>query len=71
MIKKFYLLFLLLISLLFVSCATLPQKDNSSKFSRKYETIAVDEKLDYLETKIRYKKPKNLGSLKYYFGKIK
>ena len=63
MIKKFYLLFLLLISLLFVSCATLPQKDNSSKFSRKYETIAVEEKLDYLETKIRYPKFADLPDL--------
>ena len=52
MLKKCLPLFLICLSLLFVSCATLPQKDNSSKFSRKYETIAVDEKLDYLETKI-------------------
>ena len=46
------------ISLLFISCVSTPgkEKDNISMFSRKYETIAVEENLDYLTTNIRYPK---------------
>ena len=54
--KSIHILILSLTSLLFVSCASLPglSKDKDLKFNRKYQTVSIDEKLDYLETKIRY-----------------
>ncbi len=44
-----------LLSLFFVSCATLPGgKKDSQKFSFTYKTVEVSEKLEYLDTKIKY-----------------
>ena len=54
--KSFYRFTVLLFSLLFISCATLPSagKKDSKRISYSYKTVEVSEKLDYLETKIKY-----------------
>lgn len=44
-----------LLSFFFVSCASLPGSfDRKSKFKQKYQTISVEEKLNYLESDIKY-----------------
>ncbi len=53
--KLFYGLLTILLSLFFVSCATLSAgKKESSKFPYTYKTVEVSENLDYLSTKIEY-----------------
>lgn len=52
--KLFYWLSILSISLFFVSCATLPSSENSSKMSYAYKTVEFSENLDYLKTNIKY-----------------
>lgn len=51
------------LSMLFVSCATLPGGNGNTKFSRKYQTISINEKLDYLETNIKYPQFENAPEL--------
>lgn len=54
--KPFYGLLAGIFSLLFISCATLPsaEKKDSKKHSYSYKTVEFSEKLDYLETNIKY-----------------
>ena len=59
------LLLLTFLPLLFISCVSLPgnDKNSDSKFSRKYETVSIDENLDYLQTKICYPQFENVPEL--------
>ncbi len=53
-----------LFAFLFVSCASLPGGNKSQfKFNKKYQTIEVDEKLDYLDSKIKYPQFENYPEL--------
>ena len=62
--KSFYGLFILLFTLTFVSCATLPfEKNSNAKFKQKYEMVSVEENLDYLNTKIEYPQFENIPEL--------
>ena len=57
-------LILILLSALFISCATLPGgKKDSKKISYSYKTISVDEKLEYLDTNIKYPEFEELPEL--------
>ena len=55
--KLFYGI-LILFSLSFISCASLPSvnigKKGNKKTSFSYKTIEISEKLDYLDTEIKY-----------------
>ena len=55
-LKKIFPLLLICLSLLFVSCASISGfgKDAKQRLSAKYETVSIDEKLEYLETEIKY-----------------
>ena len=63
--NKLALAFCFSLSFFFVSCASISGfgKDAKLRFSKKYETVSIDEKLDYLDTKIRYPKFENLPEL--------
>ena len=61
--SKIFILLLCFITVLFASCATLPGGNRSQKFSYKYQIVSVDEKLDYLETKIKYPQFDNIPEL--------
>lgn len=53
-----------ILSNIFVSCLSISGlKDDASKISYKYETVTIDENLDYLETKIKYPKFEQLPEL--------
>ena len=46
-LKKIFPLVLICLSLLFVSCASIPfGKDAKQRFSAKYEMVTIDEKLE-------------------------
>ena len=62
-LNKLFSAALFFVSLFFMSCASLPLKDSGMKFSRKYQMISVDEKLDYLESSIKYPQFENLPEL--------
>ena len=56
------LIYILMIGFCFtlVSCATLSgNKSSNQRFNKKYEIITVEEKLNYLDTKILYPQFKN------------
>ena len=61
--KNLRCIFIVTIAFLFVSCATLPGGNRSLKFSQKYQTVSVEENLNYLETKIKYPQFDNLPEL--------
>ena len=62
--KLFYGLLTGLLSLFFVSCATLPGgKKDFQKISYTYKTVEVSEKLEYLDTKIKYPQFDNIPDL--------
>ena len=62
---SFYICILFFVSLLFISCATLPVigKDANLRFKQKYQIVTVEEKLDYLDSKIKYPQFENLPEL--------
>ena len=55
---SFYLIITSLSAFLFVSCASLSglNKNADYKFTQKYETVTIDEKISYLDTNIKYPK---------------
>ncbi len=61
--KSFHYLLITAIAFLFVSCATLPGGNSDLKFSQKYQTVTIDENLNYLETKISYPQFENIPEL--------
>lgn len=52
--KLFYGLFTLLLSYLFISCASLPGNKDSGKISFSCKTVEISENQDYLTTNIKY-----------------
>ena len=61
--KLFYSICTLLLSLTFISCATLSGNKESEKISYSYKTVEVSENLDYLTTKIKYPEFEGLPEL--------
>lgn len=52
--KLFYGIIALLLSYLFISCASLPGNNDSGKISFSYKTVEISENQDYLTTNIKY-----------------
>jgi len=64
--KSFYRIFITVLTFLFISCASLPdneEKSDRKKITYSYKTIEVNEKLDFLETKIKYPEFENFPEL--------
>lgn len=62
--KKIFNLILIILSLLFVSCATIPgSTGGKSKHLKSYNTIEISENLDYLHTDIKYPEFSDLTEL--------
>ena len=65
LMSKISVILLAAFSMLFISCVSLPGGKNhgDTKMSYKYHTVLIDEKLDYLETKIKYPQFDNIPEL--------
>ena len=53
-LKIFYFLSVIIISFTLISCVSVPEKGEKEKPAYNYKTIEVNEKLDYLDTNIKY-----------------
>lgn len=63
-LKKSFPLFLICLSLMFISCATIPGgTGGKNKYLRSYNTVEVSENLDYLNTNIKYPEFSDLPEL--------
>lgn len=63
-LKKLFPLLFIVLSILFISCATIPGgTGGKNKYLRSYKTIEVSEKFDYLETAIKYPEFSDLPEL--------
>lgn len=61
--KLFYGLFTLLLSYLFISCASLPGYKDSGKVTYAYKTVEITENQNYLSTNIKYPEFEKLPDL--------
>ena len=63
-LKKIFPLLLILLSMFFISCASIPgAAGGKNKYLRSYKIVEVSEKLDYLETDIKYPEFSDLPEL--------
>ena len=64
LLKKTLYIVLILLSLIFISCASIPGGSSSkNKYLKAYKTIEVSENLDYLTTNIKYPEFSDLPEL--------